>query len=123
MATHLGIQSLSRSQVSEKTKGLNKQLHTSHNRSLADPRYPVLWVDTLYQKVHANRRIINMAVLLVCGVDEQGRSDILAVEPMPEESEGSYLLLFRTLQERDLTIPRLVISDTHAGLTSTIRKG
>ena len=30
----------------------------------------------------------------------------MAVEPMPEESEDSYLLLFRTLQERGLTNPR-----------------
>lgn len=33
------------------------------------------------------------------------------------------MLLFRTLQERGLATPRLVISDAHAGLTAAIRKG
>ena len=123
LAARLGIQNLSRSQVSEMTKGLNEQVHTFRNRSLADTRYPVLWVDALYEKVRVDGRIVSMAVLIVCGVDEQGRCDILAVEPMLEESEDSYLLLFRTLQERGLATPRLVISDAHAGLTATIRKG
>lgn len=54
---------------------------------------------------------------------KQGRRDILAVEPMVEESEDSYLLLFRGLQERGLSIPKLVVSDAHAGLTAAIRKG
>lgn len=39
---------------------------------------------------------------------KQGRRDILAVEPMVEESEDSYLLLFRGLQERGLSTPKLV---------------
>lgn len=60
---------------------------------------------------------------MVCGVDEHGRRDILAIEPMLEESEESYLQLFRGLQERGLCTPRLVISDAHAGLVAAIRKG
>ena len=36
-----------------------------------------------------------MAVLVVCGVDEHGQIDILAAEPMLEEPEDTYLLLFR----------------------------
>ena len=35
-----------------------------------------------------------MAVLVVCGVDEHGQRDILAIEPMLEESEESYLQTF-----------------------------
>ena len=64
-----------------------------------------------------------MAVLVVCGVDEHGQRDILAIEPMLEESEESYLQLFRGLQERGLCTPRLVVSDAHAGLVAAIRKG
>lgn len=64
-----------------------------------------------------------MAVLVVCGVDEQGRRDILSVEPTAEESEDSYLLLFRGLQERGLSTPKLVVSNARAGLTAAIRKG
>ena len=64
-----------------------------------------------------------MAVFVVCGIDEHGQRDILAIEPMLEESEESYLQLFRGLQERGLCTPRLVVSDAHAGLVAAIRKG
>lgn len=80
-------------------------------------------MDALYEKVRIDSSV-SMAVLVICGVDEQGQRDILAVEPMPEESEDSYLLLFRTPQERSLVTPRLVISDANTGgLTAAIRKG
>lgn len=123
LARSLGIENLSRSQVSEMTKGLNEQVDAFRSRSLSKDRYPVLWVDALYEKVRLDRRIVSMAVLVVCGVDEHGQRDILAIEPMPEESEQAYLLLFRSLQERGLRTPRLVISDAHSGLTAAIRKG
>ena len=123
LARSLGIENLSRSQVSEMTKGLNEQVDSFRNRSLSQRLYPVLWVDALYEKVRMDGRIVNMAVLVVCGVDEHGQRDILAIEPMLEESEDTYLLLFRSLQERGLRPPRLVISDAHSGLVAAIRKG
>ena len=51
LAHSLGIESLSRSQVSEMTKGLNEQVEEFRNRSLADTVHPVLGVDALYEKV------------------------------------------------------------------------
>lgn len=123
LARSLGIENLSRSQVSEMTKGLNEQVDSFRNRSLSERLYPILWVDALYEKVRIDGRIVNMAAMIVCGVDEHGQRDILAIEPMLEESEGTYLLLFRSLQERGLRTPRLVISDAHSGLVAAIRKG
>lgn len=123
LARSLGIENMSRSQVSEMTKGLNEQVDSFRNRSLSQRLYPVLWVDALYEKVRMDGRIVSMAILVVCGVDEHGQRDIWAVEPMLEESEDTYLLLFRSLQERGLRIPRLVISDAHSGLVAAIRKG
>jgi 4-hydroxybutyrate CoA-transferase len=64
-----------------------------------------------------------MAVMIVCGVDAEGRREILAVEPMLEESKESYSQLFQQLRERGLSTPALVISDAHAGLVSAIREG
>lgn len=40
-----------------------------------------------------------MAILIVCGVDENGHRDIIAVEPMVEESRSSYGVLFQNLKE------------------------
>ena len=123
LARSLGIENLSRSQVSEMTKGLNEQVDSFRNRSLSERLYPILWVDALYEKVRIDGRIVNMAVMVVCGVDEHGQRDILAIEPMLEESEDTYRLLFRSLQERGLRTPRLVISDAHSGLVAAIHKG
>ena len=123
LAKSLGIESLSRSQVSEMTKGLNEQVNAFRSRSLSQSSYPILWVDALYEKVRIDGRIVSMAILVVCGVDEHGQRDILAIEPMLEESEEAYLQLFRGLQERGLRTPELVVSDAHAGLVAAIRKG
>ena len=54
LAHSLGIENLSRSQVSEMTKGLNEQVEEFRNRSLADTVYLVLWVDALYEKVRVD---------------------------------------------------------------------
>ena len=84
--------------------------------------YPVLWVDALYEKVRVDGRIVSMAVLIVCGVDENGHRNIIAVEPMAEESRSSYGVLFQNLKDRGLSTPRLIISDAHSGLVSAIRE-
>lgn len=49
--------------------------------------------------------------------------DILAAEPMLEKSEDTSQLLFHSLQERSLRIPRLVIYDAYSGFMAAIRKG
>lgn len=50
LAKSLGIENISRSQVSEMTKGLNEQVEAFRNRSLALTNYPVIWTDALYEK-------------------------------------------------------------------------
>jgi len=45
LAQSLGIENLSRSQVSEMEKGLNKQVDTFRSRPLGGTRYPVIWAD------------------------------------------------------------------------------
>jgi putative transposase len=122
LAHRLGIETLSRSQVSEMTKGLNHQVHEFRNRSLAGTHYPVIWTDALYEKVRVDRRVVSMAVLIVCGVNEQGRREVLAVEPMLEESKESYSQLFQSLQQRGLKTPSLVVSDANKGLIAAIRE-
>lgn len=121
LAKSLGIENLSRSQVSNMAKELDEQVEAFRNRSLAEHSYPILWVDALYEKVRYDGRVVSMAILLVCGVDEQGHRQVLSIEPMLEESKEAYSQLFRSLQERGLKTPRLIVSDAHSGLVSAIR--
>ena len=120
LAKSLGIDGISRSQVSEMTKGLNEQAEEFRNRPLTSGAYPVLWVDALYEKVRYGGRVVSMAILLVCGVNEEGKREVLAIEPMLEESRESYKQLFEKLKERGLTKPSLIVSDAHKGLVTAI---
>ena len=122
LARKLGIEHLSHSQVSEMTQGLNDQAEAFRNRSLEGEVYPVLWVDALYEKVRYGGHVVNMAILLVCGVREDGRREVLAIEPMLEESSATYGELFARLKDRGLSGVRLVISDAHRGLIQAIER-
>ena len=113
---------MSRSRVSNMAKEMDEQVEAFRNRSLEDNRYPVLWADALYEKVRYDGRVVSMAILLVCGVNEAGSREVLAVEPMLEESRESYAQLFERLKDRGLSAPSLVISDAHAGLVAAIRE-
>lgn len=121
LARSLGIENLSRSQVSEMTKGLNEQVREFRRRPLTE-RYPVIWTDALYEKIRVDGRVVNMAVLVVCGVGEQGQREVLAVETMMEESRESYSQMFQSLRQRGLGTPALVISDANRGLIAAIRE-
>lgn len=121
LAQSLGIESISRGQVSNITRELNDQVQAFRNRRL-EKTYPVLWVDALYEKIRYGNRVINMAVEVVIGVDTSGKRDILAIEPMQEESEATYKSLFESLKARGLEEVWLVVSDAHKGLTKAIKE-
>lgn len=120
LARSLGIDSISHSQVSEITKELNDQVKAFRERPL-QKTYPVIWVDALYEKIRYGKQVKNMAVLVVIGVDESGQRDILAIEPMHEESEATYRQLFENLKERGIKDVWLVVSDAHKGLVKAIQ--
>ena len=85
------------SQVSQINKELTQQVEEFRNRPLAGT-YPVIWNDALYEKIRDNHRECNMAVHVVCGVNLEGKREVLAVEPMYDESEASYTALFTGLK-------------------------
>ena len=76
-----------------------------------DKEYPVLWADALYEKIRDNGRVVSKAVMVIKGVNMDGRQEIMAVEPMENESEQTYSALFRKLQERGMEKVWLCVSD------------
>lgn len=121
LAHALGTESLSASQVSEMTKELDERVKEFRDRDLEE-EYAVLWVDALYEKIRENGRVQNMAVMVVKGITMQGTAQILAVEPMYNESEETYQILFKGLKKRGLERVWLVVSDAHQGLKNAIAK-
>lgn len=123
LVEQLGLGTISAAEVSEMTKQLDKQVEAFRHRRLDGSQYPIIWVDALYEKVRMDGSIVSVAVEVVCGVNLEGHREILAIEPMAEESADSYKALFSQLKERGMKTPRLVISDAHSGLTAAIREG
>ena len=120
LAKSLGIEGLSAGQVSEITKGLDQEISRWRKREL-EAVYPVLWVDALYEKIRQDGRIINAAVLIVQGLTMDGCREVLAVEPLPEESEATWKTVFDNLKARGLEQVWLVVSDAHKGIQAAVR--
>jgi transposase-like protein len=95
------VENISASQVSEFNKELDAQVDDFKARPLAE-EYPFLWIDALYQKVRVEGRVVSVAVMIACGVNPVGSREILAVEPMFDESEDSWRLFFRKLKARGM---------------------
>ena len=121
LAKALGIEGMSASQVSEITRGLDEQVEAFRSRTLEN-EYPVLWVDALYQKIRVDGRVVSSAVMVVTGISSAGTREILAVEPMANESEDTYTALFKQLKARGLKKVWLVVSDAHLGIQAAVSR-
>jgi len=121
LAKSMGIEQISASQVSEVNKELDAMVDEFRNRTL-QAEYPILWIDALYEKIRENGHVVSMAVLVVKGVTLDGTAQILAVEPMHNESEETYRILFQNLKNRGVKRVWLCISDAHKGLRAAITK-
>ena len=119
----LGIAGISKSQVSQMAKSLDKEAEAFRTRSLRETSYPILIVDALFEKVRVDGVIQSTAVMVVCGINAEGRREVVGIELMPEESKDAYLSMFSSLKERGLDKPALIISDAHKGLVSAIAEG
>ena len=117
----LGIASLSRSEVSRICAALDAEVEAFRSRSLAEERYPYLFLDATYVKVRDGGRVVSMAALVAVGVASTDERRILGLELAPGNDEGSAWPAFiRSLVERGLDGVRLVISDDHRGLVKAV---
>lgn len=116
----LGIESLSKSQVSELAKSLDAQVEALRSRPLDAGAYPYVWVDALHVKTRENRRIANVALLVAFGVNADGHREVLGVDVVTSEDGAGWTAFLRGLVARGLKGVQLVISDAHAGLREAI---
>jgi putative transposase len=116
----LGIESLSKSQVSRMAAELDEMVAEFRNRPLDNGPYTYVWMDALTQKVREGGRIVNVAVVTATGVNAEGHREILGVEVITTEDGAGWLAFLRGLVARGLTGVALVISDAHPGLVDAI---
>jgi putative transposase len=113
--------SFSKSQVSALAGRLDAELAAWRERPLP-VSYPYLSVDARYEHVRVDGQVVSQGVLIVAGVRDDGRREIVAVEVADTESEATYQELFRRLKVRGLHGVRLVTSDDHTGLRAAIAR-
>ena len=63
-----------------------------------------------------------MAVVVATGVTDDGHREVLGVDTVSAEDEGSWTAFLRSLVARDLRGVQLVLSDAHEGLKNAIGK-
>jgi putative transposase len=112
--------SISKSQVSALVGRLDPELTAWRQRPLTAAAYPYLVVDARYEHARVDGRVASVGVLVVAGVRDDGRREVLAVEEADTESEATYQELFRRLKGRGLRGVELVTSDDHRGLKAAI---
>ena len=74
-----------------------------------------------WPKPAVSLKVVSKTVVVIKAVNMDGQQEILAVEPMKNESEQMYSALFRKLQERGVEKVWLCVSDAHKGLEAAIR--
>jgi transposase-like protein len=118
----MGIQGVSRSEVSRMAKSLDEQVDVFRHRPLDDKAYPYLWLDAMYVKVRIGGRVRSRAVFVAIAVNEDGEREVLAVDVARKEMESSWRDFLRELvDKRGLRGVRCVMSDAHEGLRKAIR--
>jgi putative transposase len=115
----LGIEKLSKSQVSQLAKDLDSGVKSFRERPLAG-QFKYLWLDALVIKCREGGRIVNVACLVAVGVNEDGRREILGLDVVTGEDGAGWLAFLRGLRARGLKGVELVISDAHPGLKDAI---
>jgi transposase-like protein len=115
----LGIEGISKSQVSRLCQTLDEQVERFRTRPLQGA-YPLLWVDATYLKVRHGGRVVSMAVVIAVGINDSGQREVLGVDVGPSEDGAFWLAFLRALVARGLSGVRLVTSDAHEGLTAAI---
>ena len=118
----LGIDGISKSQVSELAKSLDEQVAAFRERPLEAKAYPYVWLDAMYVKSREDGRIANVAVVVATGVTDDGHREVLGVDIVSAENEASWTAFLRSLVARGLSNVKLVTSDAHEGLKSAIGK-
>ena len=61
-------------------------------------------------------RVVNVAIVVAVGVNQDGRREVLGIRVMPSEAEAFWSEFLRSLTHRGLRGVRLIVSDAHEGL-------
>jgi putative transposase len=116
----MGIDGMSKSQVSELAKNLDTKVAEFRNRPLDAGPYAYVWLDALFHKVREGGRVVSVATVIATGVNAEGHREVLGVDVFTTEDGAGWMAFLRGLVARGLSGVALVISDAHEGLKNAI---
>ena len=116
----MGIDGMSKSQVSELAKQLDARVSEFRNRPLDAGPYTYVWLDALFHKVREGGRVVSVATVIATGVNAEGHREILGMDVFTTEDGAGWVAFLRGLVARGLSGVALVISDAHQGLVHAI---
>jgi len=105
--------------VSRATKLLDEEVAAWRNRKLGTIRYLVL--DARYEKVRHGGSVIDCAVLVAIGVDENGKRTVLGTSVALSEAEVHWRAFISSLLDRGMRGVRMIVSDAHKGLKTAMQ--
>ncbi|MDX6402341.1 MAG: putative transposase [Gaiellaceae bacterium] len=117
----LGVESISKSQVSRLASELDELVEAFRTRPLDGSPYPFVMLDALVVKVREQGRIVNVCVVHATGVNRDGYRESLGLDIVTQEDGAAWLAFLRGLVARGLSGVQLVTSDAHPGLVDAIR--
>jgi transposase-like protein len=121
LAQPLGLNGISKSQVSLLCQELDAEVERFRSRPLTDAAYPYLWLDATFLKGRQQGRVVAQAVVIAIGVNAQsGQREVLGLDVGPSEDGAFWLGFLRGLVARGLAGVQLVVSDAHEGLKAAI---
>jgi len=116
----LGLEGMSKSQVSELAKELGTLVEEFRNRPLEHGSYPFVWLDAMTQRCREGGRVVNVVTVIATGVNADGHREILGLDVVTSEDGAGWTEFLRGLVARGLSGVKLVISDAHSGLKAAI---
>jgi putative transposase len=116
----LGLEGISKSQVSALAKTLDAEVAAFRSRPLDSGPYPYLWLDALAVKAREDGRVTSVACVVATAVSADGHREILGLDTFTAEDGAAWTRFLRDLSARGLSGVKLVISDDQRGLVGAI---
>ena len=120
LVQQLGVERMSKSQVSRLAKSLDRIVEDFRTRPLDGAPYAYVTLDALQVKCREGGRTVNVCVVHAVGVNRDGFRESLGLDVVTSEDGAAWLAYVRGLVARGLSGVRLVTSDAHPGLVDAI---
>jgi transposase-like protein len=120
LVQQLGVERMSKSQVSRLAKSLDAIVEDFRTRPLDGAPYPYVTLDALVVKCREGGRTVNVCVVHAVGVNREGFRESLGLDVVTAEDGAAWLAFVRGLVARGLAGVKLVSSDAHPGLVDAI---